>query len=99
MRSPNVEDIKPLKFGLVHDFHAVWRDELPRTSGRFAAGVRLVRKHVRMAEVDQRPCPVLKRNIIDMNWRVLRRARLVAVGVDRQSSIALPQALLSGNRP
>src|SRR6266571_794426 len=96
MRTSDVHDEDTLEVWHVHNLDAVRRDEFSWSTGRFAARVRLVPQDISMAGVDERPCPGLERYGVDVDGRAQRRARLIAVRVDCQPTIALPQALFAG---
>src|SRR6185369_12383793 len=64
VRATDVEDEDAFLDSILHKLHAVWREELARTAGRFAASMRL--KLVIPAIVEQCFCPRLERNLIDV---------------------------------
>ena len=84
-----------LLIGLIHDFETIWRHEFTRAAGRFASCMRFEPQHIGMTGVDQGASPVLQRDIFNVDPGVESRARFVALLIDDQPAVALPDAGLT----
>src|SRR6187200_1586438 len=73
VRSADVEDVDALEFTQLDDLHSVWREELARDAGWFAARVRL--ELVVLAILEERLGPRLERRVLQSQWIRDDRAR------------------------
>src|SRR5215831_11945735 len=67
-----VEDVETLKLRYIEDLKSVCGRPLPRTRRGFAARVGLVLQEIGVPIIDERPRPILQRNIVDVDRRVHR---------------------------
>src|SRR6185369_15669493 len=95
MGSSIVEDVNAIRFRRVEDFKAVRGRPLSGTRRRFTAGVGFVFQKVKVTIIDHRPCPGLKRNVINVYGGVQGRAWLVTPRVDGQPAAAPPKTFLA----